>query len=245
MIRRSVALLCGFLLISFAYAQRTTLDCKLTELYISQNTKNFGMYIQVIDSLIARRGNNESYDLLFTRLKVRHIYIAHLLFNDSKSPEIRPQIAAFKEEIDYLLTVPGYESNIFPFRSTYAAYAAVRRPAVALYYLPRSFHLAKEAISTYPNSPYSWAEYGNLEYCYALFVSGNYSNAIEAFSKSIELFEKQSSSLSCNWYYINSLLFLAKSYEDNKQLIEANTVYDKILSIRPDYTAIHRWKHSL
>jgi tetratricopeptide (TPR) repeat protein len=82
-----------------------------------------------------------------------------------------------------------------------------------------------------------------LQYCYALFIGGDFDDAVSSFQKAIALMEKKEKNLSCNWYYLNTLLFLAKSYEDGKKFDKANQVYDKILKIRPDYEAIHRWKH--
>lgn len=226
----------------FTSAQTTALNCKLADEYVAQKTDKFGFYITVIDTLLARKYSNE---LLFTRMMVRHIYIAHLLFYDSKSPEISLHLRGFKHDIDTLETIDAYAKKVIPFKSAYAAYTAALRPAMAVYYLPRSFSLAKEALQLLPESPYSWAEYGNLEYCYALFISGNFASAIQAFSNAVNFFESQNLASSCNWYYLNTLLFLAKSYEDNKQFADANKIYDKILAIRPDYEAIHRWKHSL
>ena len=72
----------------------------------------------------------------------------------------------------------------------------------------------------------------------ATFLGSPQMNIIES-----SLIEEKGEVDKCNWYYINSLLFLAKSYEDNKQFDKANQVYDKILRLRPDYEAIHRWKH--
>ncbi len=233
-------LLCSVVVSSTA--QQTTINCKLADVYVSQQTNKFGLYVTAIDTLLQRKYSDE---LLFTRMKVRHIYIAHLLFYDSKSPHIATHLREFKRDIDTLETIEKYAKEITAFKSTYAAYTAAQRPALAIYYLPRSFSLAKEAIRLLPKSPYSWAEYGNLEYCYALFINKNFNTAIEAFSKAAYLFETQNLASSCNWYYLNTLLFLAKSYEDNKQYADANKIYDKILAIRPDYQAIHRWKHSL
>jgi tetratricopeptide (TPR) repeat protein len=176
---------------------------------------------------------------------VRHLYIAHLLFYDNANKEIARQIQAFKHDISTLEQHPQYKNSMTAFYATYYGYYAAQRPSMALFYLPRSFSLAKEAIEKNSTSPFSWTEYGNLHYCYALFLHDDFSTAIMAFTKAVELFESQKLDLSCNWYYINSLLFLAKSYEDNKQLAEANKIYDKILNIRPDYIAIKRWKHKL
>lgn len=226
--------------IYFGYGQSSKIDCELTHSYCNQKISSWGKFITQLDAEISK---SYSPELQFKRMMVRHLYIAHLLFNNGNSDEIEKQLSGFEKDLIQLEKNQTYAPKCIGFRSTLNAYIAVNSPVTALYYLPKSFSLSKEAIKQQPNSPYSWAEYGNLEYCYSLFVGGNFSEAIKAFNKSIAIFEKNGLATPCNWYYINTLLFLAKSYEDNKQFTEANKVYDKILKIAPEFQAIHRWKH--
>lgn len=222
------------------YGQISQIDCELTHSYVTQQIGTWGKYISQLNTEISK---SYSADLQFKRMMVRHLYIAHLLFNKGNSDEIELQLDGFETDLIQLEKTPKYTQKCLAFRTAFNAYTALNYPATAIYYLPKSFSYAKEAIKTQGDSPYSWAEYGNLEYCYSLFLGGEYSEAIKAFSKAAELFEKKGLAHKCNWYYINTLLFLAKSYEDNKQYQEANKVYDKILRIAPEFVAIHRWKH--
>lgn len=230
------------LFVAHAYGQLPNLDCDLTKSYTQQTIGTWGTYISKVSTELDKKYSPE---LQFKRMTIRHMYIAHLLFNDADSKEIEPQLDGMNKDLNDLEKTQTYAATCIAFRSAYNAYCAVFSPATAVYYLPKSFSYAKDAISKQPNSAYSWAEYGNLQYCYALFLGGNFSDAIKSFSKAVEILEKQQKNLSCNWYYIHTLLFLAKSYEDNKQYAEANKVYDKILKVTPQFTAIHRWKHSL
>jgi len=174
---------------------------------------------------------------------VRHLYLAYLLFNVPESKQIDVQLEGLKADIDALKKTQKYAKTSLAFESPYLAYSALNNPVTAMYRLPLSFSAAKTAIEEAPESPYSWAEYGNLQYCYALFVGGGFADAISSFQKAISQFEAKGQNTKCNWYYINTLLFLAKSYEDGKQYDKANQVYDKILLLRPDYEAVNRWKH--
>lgn len=240
---RFIILICvSFMLVTIAYSQTNSLDCELTKSYTQQTIGTWGSYITKISSELEKKPND---DLLFKRMMVRHMYIAHLLFNESESKEIDTQLEGMNSDLTELEKKSEYASKCLAFRSAYNAYCAVNSPATALYYLPKSFSFAKDAIAKSPNSPYSWSEYGNLQYCYALFLGGSFADAIHSFTKAIELIEKQQKNVACNWYYIHTLLFLAKSYEDNKQYKEANKIYDKILTIAPQFSAIHRWKHKI
>jgi tetratricopeptide (TPR) repeat protein len=229
------------LFVELGYSQFTEIDCNLTQAFISQKMGTFNIYIKQLDDELAKK---YSADLQFKRMKVTHFYIAYLFAHDGDSDEIERQITALEKDLIALEQSSFYAQKCLGFRAAFSAYEALQSPLTAIYYLPKSFSLAKDAIKSQPTSPYSWAEYGNLEYCYSLYFGGDYKEAINAFAKAITIFEKQGLANPCNWYYINTLLFLAKSYEDNKQLAEANTVYDKMLRLTPGFTAINRWKHN-
>lgn len=227
---------------SVVFAQSSDVDCGLSNLYINQKTGDFYKYITILDAQISK---TNSADLKFKRLLVRHFYIAHLLFYDNGSDQIELHLDLMEKEIEELEALPKYTPAIAGIKAAYYSYTALENPSTAVFYLPKSFSLAKDAVETYAQNPYCWAEYGNLEYGYSVFLGGDFSKAITYFNTAVLLFEKSGTALKCNWYYINTLLFLAKSYEDNKQFAEANKVYNKILALRPDYTAINRWKHKL
>lgn len=196
-----------------------------------------------VDELTIEINKTHSEDLQFKRMIVRHLYLAYLLFNTPNSEQVDIQLEGLSKDIEDLTKSTKYGKICLAFKSPYLAYAALNNPVTAVYRLPMSFSAAKSAISEAPESPYAWSEYGNLQYCYALFIGGSFDDAVSSFQKAILLIEKNGGNSNCNWYYLNTLLFLAKSYEDGKQFDKANEVYDKILRIRPDYEAIHRWKH--
>lgn len=237
---KKILLFCFLFVCLNATAQTQTIDCRITTSYINQNMKEWNTFV---DELTTEINKKYSAELQFKRAVVRHLYLAYLLFNDKDSKQIDIQLEGLQKDIEDLEKNEAYRNKVLALKSPYYAYAALNNPITAVYRLPKCFAAAKDAISIDKNSPYSWAEYGNLQYCYSLFIGGNFSDAIKSFQKAITLIENQNQNDKCNWYYLNALLFLAKSYEDNKQFDKANQVYDKILSIRPDYEAIKRWKH--
>ncbi|MDR2962676.1 MAG: hypothetical protein LBU90_03415 [Bacteroidales bacterium] len=237
-----VAYCLSFLLaINQVQAQSTSFDCELTRSYINQNVGQWGGFVTKISHEMTV---NPSPELLFTRMLVRHFYIAQLLFNKGSSKAISAQMAGMNADLDALEKIPLYTPHCLAFRATLNSYSALNNPFTAVYYLPKSFSLIKTAVEQSPLSPYAWAEYGNLEYGYREFLGGNFNDAITYYKKSLALFEQQKANTPCNWYYVNTLLFLAKSYEGNKNYKEANVVYDRMLQLIPTYEAILRWKQN-
>jgi tetratricopeptide (TPR) repeat protein len=220
-------------------AQNISLDCRLTKSYTNQDVKNWGAFVDEISKDLSK---NYSHELLFTRMLVRHFYVAQLLFNKGDSKEISAQMTGMSKDLDALEKLPAYAPHCMAFRAALNSYSAISSPFTAVYYLPKSFSIIKSAAAKSPQSPYVWAEYGNLEYGYREFLGGNFNDAIAFYKKSLTLFEQRKQNTACNWYYVNTLLFLAKSYEGNKNYAEANRVYDTILKLIPTYEAINRWK---
>jgi tetratricopeptide (TPR) repeat protein len=224
---------------SLLQAQSVSIDCRLTKSYTNQDIKQWGTFVNEISRELH---SNYSHKLLFTRMLVRHFYIAQLLFDKGNSSEISLQMKGMSTDLDALEKLPAYKPHCLAFRAALNSYSAISNPFTAIYYLPKSFSIIKTAAENNPQSPYTWAEYGNLEYGYREFLGGNFNDAIVYYKKSLQLFEQQKQNTTCNWYYVNTLLFLAKSYEGNKNYIEANGVYDRILKLIPSYEAINRWK---
>ncbi len=221
-------------------AQISTIDCRLAKSFINQNMKEWGGFV---DELSVEFNKTHSPAIQFERAVVRHLYLAYLLFNDKESKQVAIQLDGLQKDIEDLEKTTAYSKQVLALKSPLLAYSALNNPVTALYRLPMSFSAAKTAVKECPNSEYAWAEYGNLQYCYALFIGGDFSDAVKSFKKAISIIESKETDLKCNWYYINSLLFLAKSYEDGKKYDDANRVYDKLLLLRPDYEAVKRWKH--
>lgn len=239
-----IVILCFIVVLKPCIAQQSYLDSLNCRLSISYTQQNIGSWQLFIDELDERIKHSPSDSLYFQRLLLRHIYIAHLLFQNSKNADIiTQQLSGMKSDMTTLEQLHAFEAERSAFNSSYAAYSALNKPFTALYYLPKSFWYAKDAVEKFPHSAYCWTEYGNLQYSYALFIGGSFADAINSYKKALRIMEKSKQVHACNWYYIHTLLFLAKSYEDNKQLREANAVYDSILKIAPNFEAIHRWKH--
>ncbi|MDR1761384.1 MAG: hypothetical protein LBR55_02930 [Bacteroidales bacterium] len=236
-----ISILCCVISLSVSQlqAQKNTIDCELTRSYVNQDVKNWGIFVTKISKELTL---HYSHELLFSRMLVRHFYIAQLLFDKGNSKVIAQQMEGMSKDLDALEKLPAYAPHCMAFRAALNTYSAISSPFTAIYYLPKSFSIIKTAVEKSPQSPYVWTEYGNLEYGYREFLGGNFNDAITYYTKALRLFEQQKLNTPCNYYYVNTLLFLAKSYEGNKNYKEANWVYDAILQLIPSYEAIHRWK---
>lgn len=100
---------------------------------------------------------------------------------------------------------------------------------------PKATQLVDEALEEAPQSPIVWYLYGNNQLFTPEMWGGSIANAVQAYKKSITLFELQNHSDS--WLYLEVHAWLGQALVTNKQFEEALIVYEKALEAEPDF----RW----
>jgi tetratricopeptide (TPR) repeat protein len=78
---------------------------------------------------------------------------------------------------------------------------------------------------------------GSMKYNMPSMFGGSFEAAADNFRKSVSLFEKEeiSDSLRPSWGYLESLAWLGRSYEQLKNYDSAKFIYQKALSIEPEF----------
>jgi tetratricopeptide (TPR) repeat protein len=79
-----------------------------------------------------------------------------------------------------------------------------------------------------------WKIYGSSKLYTPTTFGGDPNEAIEYFTKSIDLYEQQNDTIS-NWLYLDTHAFLGMAYEKVGKTKEAITTYEKALVIEPNY----------
>ena len=104
----------------------------------------------------------------------------------------------------------------------------------AIYLGPKSMTYIYESVTINPKNPYGWLEKGNAEYHMPRAFGGSYEEAVANFSKALILFE-ETNNTDLNWLYLNTLTWLAVSYEKLNDYNNAEIIYQKILAIEPEF----------
>jgi tetratricopeptide (TPR) repeat protein len=99
---------------------------------------------------------------------------------------------------------------------------------------PKSSGLIEEAVKLAPLSAIVWKIQGNSKMFTPAMFGGDIEEAIKAYEKSIELFEKQPEALKNNWLYIDTMVFLGQAYSSEGQWAKAIAVYEKALKTEPN-----------
>jgi tetratricopeptide (TPR) repeat protein len=64
---------------------------------------------------------------------------------------------------------------------------------------------------------------------------GDVKEAIKAFQRSIELYEASPEKSKDNWFYLDTIAFLGKAYEKDKQQAKAIETYEKAIRLEPGF----------
>ncbi len=99
----------------------------------------------------------------------------------------------------------------------------------------KSSNLVDKAVKQDKNSALSWKIYGNSKLFTPEMWGGDSKEAVKALEKSIALFESDKAGLKSNWLYLDTMSFLGQAYVKTKQPHKAIQIYEKALSIEPDF----------
>lgn len=102
---------------------------------------------------------------------------------------------------------------------------------------PRANRLAQQASENDPDNPRAWLMHGSQKLNTPKMFGGSIEEAIEAFEKSVELFESAADTapLSPSWGYTDALVWLGIAYERLDRDEEALAVFHKALEIEPEF----------
>jgi len=99
---------------------------------------------------------------------------------------------------------------------------------------PKSSGLIEDALKIAPQSAIVWKLQGNSKMFTPSMFGGDTGEAVRAYEKSIELFEKQPEALQYNWLYLDTMIFLGQAYSSQGQWTKAVATYEKALKFEPN-----------
>lgn len=107
-------------------------------------------------------------------------------------------------------------------------------PMMGMVLGPKSGSMIEDALKLAPQSAVAWKVQANSKMFTPAMFGGDVPEAIKAYEKSIELFEKQPETLKNNWLYIDTMIFLGQAYSSEGQSAKAVTTYEKVLKAEPN-----------
>ncbi|MFO8233895.1 MAG: hypothetical protein R6U04_00630 [Bacteroidales bacterium] len=214
-----------------AHAEDDDYDCKFYNAYISGDMSEWPDWISEMEQAYSK---NNSTETLKDIVVAYYGYVAWLIGVDREG-EAENYIDKAEHYISELSEYSSYKSYAEAMQGAFLAYRISLNKSRAIYLGPRSIRHINRAIELDSDNPYAWVEKGNAAYHMPRAIGGSYKEAAEHFKKAIDGLEEGSSTPECNWVYLNAMAWLAQSYDNTGEVDKAFKVYEKILSIEPNF----------
>lgn len=194
---------------------------------------------EIITILENDYSQTKSLKCLFSLAFAQYGYTAYLIGNDKKE-DAANYIKKTEKSIHFLLEWKAYPSRVEALKAAIIAYKIALNPGKAIYLGPLSLNHINNSLEIDSTCPYGWVEKANSEYFMPRVFGGSYLNAVKYYKKAIYYFELDPVLTKCNWYYMNTLLWLAKSYEKLGQADKAKATYKKMLGLDSKFILIKK-----
>lgn len=152
-----------------------------------------------------------------------------------KEYDVRDIISSAEADVAVLAQDEKYSAQASAMEGGLIAMRISLNPLKAAYLGMKSLRLIEESLEADRNNPAGWVEMGNARFHMPSIAGGSYKEAISNFSQAVTIFEKEKEGLKCNWYYLHTLVWLARSYENTGDFAEAKKLYEKLLSMEPEF----------
>jgi tetratricopeptide (TPR) repeat protein len=177
---------------------------------------------------------SRSSDDLFVLILSKYGYIGFII-GMKKSDEAKEMLSSAEDNVEVLVKDRAYTARATALRGALIAMRINLNPMKATYLGMRSLRQMEEALKIDDNEPVGWVEMGNARYHMPSVVGGSYKEAVRCFSQAVLLYEKNPSSLTCNWHYLHALVWLAQSHDKLGDMAEARKIYEKLLQMEPEF----------
>lgn len=170
---------------------------------------------------------------LFDLVKAQHGLLTATMV-DQDEDLFDQHVDNVKDNIDKLIE-EGYEvaeakailSSVYGFEMAYSSWKG-------MFLGPKSSSAIESALELNDKSPIVWKLYAHSKLFTPAMFGGDKKEAVEAFEKSVSLFEEQDA-FGQNWRYLDALAWLGQAYSKIDEYEKARAVYNKALEVEPEF----------
>ncbi|RPJ64071.1 MAG: hypothetical protein EHM12_00690 [Dehalococcoidia bacterium] len=149
--------------------------------------------------------------------------------------DIMALIISAEADVGVLATDEKFSARATAFKGGLIAMRMNLNPLKAITLGMKSLRLIEESIEADQNNTVGLVEMGNARFHMPSLAGGSHKEAVLCFSQAVNLFETEKDDSRCSWYYLHALVWLARSHESTGNVAEAKRIYEKLLSIEPEF----------
>ncbi|MEM9855962.1 MAG: tetratricopeptide repeat protein [Bacteroidota bacterium] len=140
-----------------------------------------------------------------------------------------------KDHIEELIDNGYQEGNSRALLSSIYGWEMGYSPWKGMFLGGKSSSNLEKATKADASSPLVWQIYGGSKLFTPKAFGGSVTDAIEAYEKSVSLYESNPALTKSNWRYLDALAWLGQAYEKNNQIDKARKTYEKALQVEPGF----------
>ncbi len=222
------------LMISFdtIKAQDDVLQEKFYRAYV-QNSKT--MWTLLIDELRSQYDAAQNDMQLLYLLTKAQIGIVNASMADRDKPTYKKYIKDIDDNTKRLIESDVAWSDAYVLRSRMYSAKMAFHPMRSMFLGPKSDKAIENALKHGPENPEAWMVEGGSKFFTPAMFGGDIEEAIQAYSKAIELFKEARGGVKSNPEYLEACAWLGQAYVKNDKYQEAVNVYNEALDQEPDF----------
>lgn len=204
-----------------------------TNIYKAFTNNRMDLWLQTINSMKKTYSETKNIDVLHDLTMAEYGYIAYLIGNKMENTADD----RLKHAIEYaetLISSHKYKSEGKAFIGAFYGYKIGIKPIRGAGLGPKSLRAIDEAIEINPNNHTGYIEKANALFYMPQAFGGSKELALLYYIKAVKIMESKGYDSKKCWYYLNSLISLAKAYQEIGNTNLAKSVYEKILRIEPE-----------
>lgn len=206
-------------------------NCNVYQGYLSGD---LNVWRKGIEQLEGKYKISTSSEDLYALILSKYGYIGFIV-GMKKDVDTREILSSTESNVELLSADKRYTSSALAMEGGLIAMKISLNPMRAPFLGMKSLSLIEKSIEADKNNPAAWVEMGNARYHMPSIAGGSYKGAVENFSHALTLFETDQAGLRCNWYYLHTLVWLARSHENTGNVAEAKKIYEKLLKMEPEF----------
>lgn len=211
----------------------TDINIKLYKAYVTDNTE---LWLEGMKELEKSYLKTKNQQVLFELTKSQYGYIGLLI--DRNQNEIAKQVLSKAEKnVKDLVETNPQSADAYALLAGIYGFKIMLYPNYVIFNGPKGKNYIEKASSFKNTTASVIIEQGNYAYHTPSILGGNINNAIAYYKKAIKVLEQKKQDTN-NWQYLNTMVWLAISYDKQGMTEQAKSVLSKLLEKEPNFVYV-------
>ncbi|MGM0376294.1 MAG: tetratricopeptide repeat protein [Bacteroidota bacterium] len=231
-LKHSSGIILLFVLVMMAFPGRASERDSI--FYHCYTTTDMETWKQTMHQMEKEYQEGDPYDELFELALAWYGYIGYCIGNDLED-EAEEYLEDGWKYLDLLLDSPNAGSAAYSMKSGFYGFEMALAKYKAVILGRKSVKALEKAAEIDSNNVHYHVEKGNQMYYMPSFLGGDDEVALNHYKKAVDAIESGKAYHQRHWFYLNTLVVLAHTYERTDNIEKARKTYLKIMDQAPQF----------